>query len=107
MAGTTRGRKKAVSKTAEKLAKALTFVSNATTDGKEAYKEHGRIINGYLVTFNGTIAAGHPVDEELQLCPHIGNLVTAINKSGKSLTMSEPDMGNLTIKGDNIRATVP
>ncbi len=50
------GRKKAVSKTAEKLAKALTFVGHGVEEGGEVWKAHGRIINGYLVTFNGTLA---------------------------------------------------
>lgn len=101
------GRKKAVSKTAEKLAKALTFVGHGVEEGGDFYKAHGRIVNGYLITFNGSLAVGHPIEEELTTCPHIPNWIAAINKAGKTLAMTQNDKGNLSVKGDNIRAIVP
>lgn len=101
------GRKKAISKTAEKLAKALTFVGHGVEEGGETWKAHGRIINGYLVTFNGSLSVGHPVEEELTVCPHIPNWIAAINKAGKTLAMAQNDKGNLQINGENIRAIVP
>lgn len=100
-------RKKVTSETAEKLAKALAFISVGIEEGKEVWKQHARIVNGYLVAFNGQLAAGHPIEEPLQLCPHVPNLIAAINKSGKTLAMTETERGNLQVNGENIRATVP
>ncbi len=101
------GRKKAVSKTAEKLAKALTFVGHGVEENGDTFKAHGRIVNGYLVTFNGTIAVGHPVEEELTVCPHIPTLIAAINKAGKTLALAQNDKGHLQVNGEHIRAIVP
>lgn len=102
-------RKKTISKTAETLAKALTFVSAGIDEGVETYKSHARIVNGYIVTFNGLMCVGHPIEEtELAaVCPHIPTLITAINKSGKKLSMAVNDKGNLQVTGENIRAIVP
>lgn len=103
------GRKKTISKTAETLAKALTFVSAGIEEGKETYKAHCRIVNGYIVTFNGTMCVGHPIEENelAMVCPHIPTLISAINKSGKKLSMAVNDKGNLQVTGENIRAIVP
>lgn len=100
-------RKKVISKTAESLAKALTFCSLGVEEGGDTYKVHGRIVNGYLVTFNGTLAVGHPVEDDLTVCPHIPTWIAALNKSGKSFDQTVNDKGNLSIKGENIRAIVP
>lgn len=103
------GRKKTISKTAETLAKALTFVSAGIEEGKETYKAHCRIVNGYIVTFNGLMCVGHPIEENelAMVCPHIPTLISAINKSGKKLSMAVNDKGNLQVTGENIRAIVP
>lgn len=100
-------RKKVKSETAEKLANALAFVSVGIEENKETWKQHARIVNGYLVAFNGQLAAGHPIEEPFSLCPHIPNLIAAINKSGNTLAMTETERGNLQVNGENIRATVP
>lgn len=102
-------RKKVVSKTAETLAKALTFVSAGIEEGGDTYKAHARIVNGYIVTFNGQLCVGHPIQENelAMVCPHIPTLISAINKSGKSLSMTVNDKGHLSITGENIRAIVP
>lgn len=103
------GRKKTISKTAEGLAKALTFVSAGIDEGTEVYKSHARIVNGYIVTFNGLMCVGHPIEENelAMVCPHIPTLITAINKSGKKLSLAINDKGNLQVTGENIRAIVP
>lgn len=100
-------RKKAISKVAEGLAKALTFVSQGVEEGGDTYKAHARIVNGYVVTFNGQICVGHPIEEDLQICPHIPTWIAAINKSGKRMDMAVNDRGNLQVNGENIRAIVP
>lgn len=103
------GRKKTISKTAEGLAKALTFVSAGIEKGVEVYKSHARIVNGYIVTFNGVMCVGHPIEENelAMVCPHIPTLITAINKSGKKLSLAVNDKGHLQVTGENIRAIVP
>lgn len=100
-------RKKAVSKVAESLAKALTFVSQGIEEGGETYKAHARIVNGYVVTLNGQLCVGHPIEDDLQICPHVPTWIAAINKSGKRMDQTVNDKGNLSITGENIRAIVP
>lgn len=102
-------RKKVISKTAESLANALAFVSVGIEEGGETYKAHARVVNDYIVTFNGQLCVGHPiVEKEFEsICPHIPTLISAINKSGKTLALSINEKGNLSVKGENIRAIVP
>lgn len=100
------GRRKAVSKTAEKLAEALTFVSVATGDLHD-WAEHGRTINGQIVTSNGLLTAGFPIEEPLSCCPHIGRLISALNRAGKTLQLTEQGNGRLLVAGDRLKALVP
>lgn len=102
-------RKKVISKTAESLAKALTFCSMGVDEDGDTYKAHARIVNGYIVTFNGTLCVGHPIEENelAAVCPHVPTLISAINKSGKSLSMTINDKGHLSVTGENLRAIVP
>jgi hypothetical protein len=91
----------------EALAEALAFVSVAATKDDEFYKEHVRLSNNFAVAFDGQIAAGHPIAEELNYCAHLGQLRTAIAKCGASLAIAELPTGRLSIKGEKIRALVP
>lgn len=101
-----RGRPPKVNTQAEQLTTALDFVSSACGQ-HEFWHEHIRFGEGYVVAFNGQLAAGHPVVEELSCCPHLEKLKTAIAKCGKSLAITETPGGKLSIKGDKLNALVP
>lgn len=97
---------KAAAKAAQGLVDALTFVEPAIND-MQPYQEYVRFSNKWAIAFDGSIAMGHPIEEELQLCPHLGRLKTAINKAGSTIAISATDNGRISIAGDKLRAVVP
>jgi hypothetical protein len=100
--------RKAKSQSASKLAEALNFVAPASSDGTAApYQAHARLAGNWIVASDGAISAGHPIEEELALCPHIGRLIDALNKAGSTLAITERDNGTLMITGDKLRAVIP
>lgn len=100
--------RKAKSTAASKLAEALNFVAAASNDDpSRTYQAHARVAAKWIIATNGTISAGHPVEEELALCPHIARLVDALNKAGTTLALTERDNGQLLVAGDKLKATVP
>lgn len=112
MAKNPRGRNKQVSTQALKLMEALTFVSVASRDNGEGdWQEHAQFKSigeqGWVVTFDGLIGAGFPVEERLDCSPHTAKLKTAISKAGSSLGITLLETNRLSIKGDKLRALVP
>lgn len=104
-----RGRKPKVSSQAQQLSEALAFVDVAIKDDKAAldYQQHVNLYGKFAVAFNGQVSAGHPIAEELDLCPHLGKLQAAIARCGKSLVIAETPNGQLSVKGDKLKALVP
>lgn len=104
-----RGRKPTKSVTAQKLLDALAFVRIAqpAVSDNAPYKNHCALFNGWLLAFNGIVAAGHPIDEELQCCPHTIKLHSAIANSTKTLSITILDNGNVKVKSDKFGAVVP
>ena len=102
-----RGRKPGAKTQAENLLKALDFVSVAATKSDQFYQQHVRLAGNRVVAFDGQIAAGHPIIEDLALNPHLGQMRTAINRCGASLNITELETGRLSIKGEKLRALVP
>jgi hypothetical protein len=96
--------RKAKSQQASKLAEALNFVVIASGDDAWA---HARIAGNWIMATNGTMGAGHLIEEEFALCPHIGRLIDAINKAGATLAMTARDNGTLLIAGEKLKAIVP
>lgn len=98
-------RKPKVTSAAEQLLAALRFVECGTRDEDE-WKGFVRLSNNFAVTFNGQIAAGHPIVEELALSPRLDKLTAAIASAGTSLVIVETPGGKISIKGDKLNALV-
>ena len=90
-----------------KLAEALTFVGAATGDYGLQTHEFVNLNNKRAVCFDGTLAAGMEIEEELTLAPKLETLKAALNKTGKSLTLTELPSGRLSVKGEKITVQVP
>lgn len=90
-----------------KLTEAFEFVSPAFKEKGQPFEEFCRIVNHQVIAFNGVIAFGHPIDEDMAICPHLGKLLTAIKKAGSTLSLTELDSGRLSMKGDNLRVIIP
>lgn len=95
-----------VASQAEMLEAALAFVSPVESDMND-YSQYVSLVGNMAIMFNGQLAAGHPIVEELTLCPHLERLKQALKNCGKSLVITETDGGQLSLKGDKIRALVP
>lgn len=97
---------KAAAKAASGLIDALAFVEPATSDDV-VHEEYVRFTNKWVVAMALPLAMGHPIEEELQLCPHLKKLKTALKEAGSTLAMSATDNGRLSIIGAKLRAVVP
>ena len=98
-----RGRPPKANPVATQLGEALAFVAVA---GTKDYKHVWLEANEACMT-DGQMSAGYPIEEDLNCCPHLDQLRTALAKCGKSLAITELDTGRLSIKGDKLRALVP
>lgn len=88
------------------LLAALDFISVVKSEINDN-SAYARLSQNMAVAYNGVISAGHPIAEELQLHPHIEKLRAALNKCGKTLTITETTTGQMSVAGDRLRAVVP
>ncbi len=101
-----RGRPAKRATQADTLLAALNFVSEVKAT-PEDYTRYVDLSRNYALAFNGQVAAGHPIVEDLACCPHLDRLKVALVKCGKSLALAETPNGQLSLKGEKIRAIVP
>lgn len=91
---------------AAQLQEALAFVECAVNDTMP-YGDFVSLVGNMAVVHSGQMSAGHPIVEELTLTPHLGKLKAALARCGKTLVITETENGQLSIKGDKLRAVVP
>lgn len=91
---------------AEQLQQALDFVSVATNK-LDDFASYVSLHNRMAIATTGQISAGHPIQEDLELCPHLDKLKLALSKSGKTLTLTHTPSDQLSVKGDKLRVIVP
>lgn len=92
---------------ADKLLEALSFVSVAATKDTQPYCKHLTIKDNFIVAFDGQIAAGYPIQEDLEANPNCEKFRSALANCGNSLVITALDTGRLAVKGDKLRAVVP
>lgn len=98
-------RAKKVAQAAVGIIDALTFIEDATEN--EDHRAYVRVINNWVIAFDGGLAAAHPIEADLALCPHLKRLKEAVGRAGASLSLSAQENGRLTVAGDGCRFTVP
>jgi hypothetical protein len=105
---TRRGRPKGSITKPSQGANLLTALEHISFVKSEAYEfsHFVALSNNCAVAYNNIMAAGHPIQEELTRSVHLDKLKAALNKCGKTLTITESANG-LTVKGDKLRAIVP
>lgn len=91
---------------AEMLEAALEFVAPVESSLQE-FAAFVDLTENMATMTNGQMAAGHPIVEELTLCPHLGKLRASLKRCGKTLVITETENRQLSIKGDKLRALVP
>ena len=91
------------------LAVALDFIKVAQTDKSNdlVSKTHCRLQGGYAVAWDGVIAVGHPIEEELAVCPHTYRLIDALSRCKKAVSITQLDGEKLVIKSGGFRVVIP
>lgn len=91
------------------LAVALDFIKVAQTDKANdlVSKTHCRLQGGFAVAFDGVLAVGHPIEEELAVCPHTYRLIDALSRCKKAISITQLDGEQLVIKSGGFRVVIP
>src|SRR6478736_1475816 len=89
------------------LLKALRFVAVAQRDEGTPYQTHCRFENGYVVAFDGILAAGYPVSEGMAGCPNTLLLVDALSHVRGAFSLTLMDNHNLAVVSGEYRGLVP
>jgi len=88
------------------LLAALKFVQVAQAEIGTPYQTHCRFINGYVTAFNGVLAAGHPVADEMAICPHTYRLIDALSRAQGAYSLTALDNKVLVLKTDKFKAPI-
>lgn len=89
------------------LVRALEFVALAQRDTGAPYQTHVSLNRNTATAFDGVLAAGHLIDEDLSACPHTFTLLAALRKATGVLSVAQLDSGRLSVKAGKFRAFVP
>jgi len=89
------------------LVRALEFVSLAQRDKGAPYQTHVILKDKRAVAFDGILAAGHMIDEDLDACPHTMTLLAALKQCTGALSISQLPTMRLSIKSGKFKAFVP
>lgn len=86
---------------------ALRFVSVCNKKDGSINETHVLLNNGWAVAFNGVLAAGHKIDEDMLAAPNNELLITALSKCGENISFTQLDNNRLSIKSDKFKAIIP
>jgi hypothetical protein len=93
--------------TKSSLLQALEFCAVVAEKIGAPYETHVGLRNNWAIAFNGVVAAGAPIAEDLNCYPHTLLLVEALSKCSDSFTLTQLDSGRLSVKSGKFKAVVP
>lgn len=93
--------------TKSSLLTALEFCSCVSEKVGAPYETHIGLCNNWAIAFNGIVAAGSPIAEDIIAYPHTLMLVEALSKCDENFTITQLDNGRLSIKSGKFKAIVP
>lgn len=102
----TRGRRKADHTSKISLVKALAFAEGVLKSDRSFAQQHCYIGRGQLVAFDGTLAAGHPISEDIEAVPHSGKLLKALERSDENVSVTLNDTKRISVKSGKFRAVI-
>lgn len=104
---TPRARKpKAEQSSAASLIRALQFVSMAQKDAGTNYQTHCIINNHWCVAFDGLLMIGCKVEEDISACPNTSKLLTALQKCGAQIAITQLTENAIDVKSDKFKAKI-
>lgn len=84
---------------------ALEFVSCIAEKLGTPYETHVGLKNNWAIAFNGVVAAGAPISEDIYCYPHTLDLVTALSKCDETFSLTQLK-DTLSIKSGKFKAQV-
>lgn len=89
-----------------KLLSAMEFVSCVCEKIGAPFETHVGLKNHWAIAFNGIVAAGAPIDEDVYCYPHTIDLVTALSKCEENISLTLLDNERLSIKSGKFKAVI-
>jgi len=89
------------------LLSALQFCSLVTKKEGAAPDTHILLSNHWAVAFNGILAAGCKINEDLHCAPNAELMTSALSKCGENLSITQLDNGRLSLKSGKFKCMVP
>ncbi len=93
--------------TKSKLLQALEFCNVVLSKEGAPLETHIGLRNKWAVAFNGIVAAGSPIDEDIIAYPNNHLLIEALSKCEESFSLTQLDAAKLSIKSGKFKAVVP
>jgi len=93
--------------TKSSLLTALEFCSCVSEKLGASYETHIGLKNNWAIAFNGIVAAGSPILEDINCYPHNLLLIEALSKCDENFSLTQLDNGRLSIKSGKFKAVVP
>lgn len=89
------------------LLTALEFVSCVSEKLGAPYETHVGLRNKWAIAFNGVVAAGAPIPDDIYCYAHTITLVEALSKCAEGYSLTQLDQSRLSIKSGRFKAIVP
>ncbi len=89
------------------LLDALQFCSCVTEKLGASYETHVGLRGNWAIAFNGIVAAGSPIIEDIYCHPHNLLLVEALSKCDDNFSLTQLDNDRLSVKSGKFKAIVP
>lgn len=86
---------------------ALKFVGAVTKDVGPPQETHVTLIGKTATAWNGIVAAGAFITEDIRACPNNRLLIEALSKCGEHISITQLDTNRLSIKSAKFKALVP
>ena len=93
--------------TKSSLLTAIDFCSVVSEKLGAPHETHIGLRNNWAIAFNGIIAAGSPIVENITCHPHTLLLAEALSKCDENFSLTQLDNGRLSIKSGKFKAIVP
>ena len=88
------------------LLSALRFVSCAQKSNGAIEQQYCRLFGRNASASNGVITASHPIQEDVQACPHTSTLIAALEECQDSFSLSVIDSATMAVKSGTFQALV-
>ena len=89
------------------LLTAIEFCSVVSEKLGAPYETHIGLRNNWAIAFNGIVAAGSPISEDITCYAHTMLLAEALSKCDDNFSLTQLDNGRLSIKSGKFKAVVP